>query len=80
MLIHPAMSDEGLAVGAANALNSQKASDRSAVTTRCMDHAYLGPEFTTEEIARALDHECIPYQHYENCEKEIAGLLSQGMW
>ena len=78
LFIHPAMSDEGLAVGAALALNYQIGPDPAQLNTRCFEHVYLGPEFTEAEITGTLDAEGVKYYASENIESEIARLISEG--
>jgi carbamoyltransferase len=74
--VHPAMSDEGIGLGAALALYYQKAPDAPKRT--CFDHVYLGAEFGDEEIRTALNRENLAYEYFERVEPEIAQLLSAG--
>lgn len=78
VLVHPGMTDEGLAVGAALALNGQLSKEPAAVTRRCFDHVFLGPSYSDEEIEKALGAAAVPYNRSENVEEEIADLLAQG--
>src|SRR5258707_4224183 len=50
--VHPAAGDAGLAVGAAYYVLDQKLGKPRVFV---MDHAYLGPGYTREEIRRARD-------------------------
>ncbi|MGH7797321.1 MAG: carbamoyltransferase family protein [Candidatus Binatia bacterium] len=78
VFVHPAMSDEGLAVGASLALNYVKAPDPTAIGTRCFDHVYLGPSFTEAQVQRLLAVEGVKYQQHRWVEEEIARLLAEG--
>ena len=78
VFIHPAMSDEGLAVGASLALNYMKSPDPSAIASNCLNHVYLGPEYSDSYIHRMLAAEGISYQQHSHIEEEIARLISEG--
>ena len=75
--IHPGMSDEGMPVGAALALYyelSGEQYDPDKITT--MEHVYLGPEFSDEEIKAELDKEDVKATYHDDVEVEIAKLLA----
>jgi len=78
LFIHPAMSDEGLAVGAALALRYQKAADPAKLDTRALRHVYLGPEYPEAALRRALEGADVPHRRYEGVEREIARRISEG--
>jgi len=78
VLVHPGMTDEGLAVGAALALNYQLAKDYRTVPRRCLQHVYLGPSYSDEEIEEALNASGVPYNRSNDIEESIAELLAQG--
>ena len=78
IFIHPAMSDEGLAVGASLALNYTKSPDPSMVSTRCFDHVYLGPDYSESEVQKLLVTEGVKYQQHRQVEEEVAHLLADG--
>ena len=78
VFVHPAMSDEGLAVGASLALNYTKSPDPSAISTRCFDHVYLGPEYSDSQIQKLLAAEGVKYQKHGQVEEEIARLIADG--
>jgi len=78
VFIHPAMSDEGLAVGAALTLNYLHAPDPDSLERRCLDHVYLGPDYAESDLSRALDAEAIQYAYHGDIEGEIARLISEG--
>ncbi len=75
--VYPAMSDEGLAAGAALALYADRAPGRGG-GSRCCETVYLGPEFSDAEITKAFDGEGVPYRRPNEIECEIADLISQG--
>jgi carbamoyltransferase len=77
IFIHQGMSDEGIGVGAALALYYSKA-ETNMKRKVCMNHVYLGPEFSTDEIKREIDSEGLTYEFHEDVEKEIARLLASG--
>ena len=76
--IHPGMSDEGLAVGALLGWMSQHSQNPSELPTRCLNHVYLGPEYSDQEIADALDSAGVTYTHHENYDEEIAKCIAEG--
>jgi carbamoyltransferase len=78
VFIHPAMSDEGLPLGAALAVAYQKSPDPSRLNRRCLNTVYLGPEFSDREIEKALDAEGIQHHAPDHCEEEIARLVAEG--
>jgi carbamoyltransferase len=78
--IHPGMSDEGLAVGAALACFgvSVRANGRPYTPIPLKD-VYLGNEYTEKEIAAALEKAGLKPAHYPGTvEMEIADRLAQG--
>jgi len=78
VFVHPAMSDEGLAVGASLALNYLKSPDPSTLESRCFDHVYLGPDYSESYVQRMLAAEGINYQRHSQVEEEIARLIADG--
>jgi carbamoyltransferase len=77
--IFPAMSDQGLAVGAAYAYLATESPRRYTHTdTHQIPNVYLGPEFPNTEIKVALDQNGIQYSFHKDVEKEVAKLLAQG--
>jgi carbamoyltransferase len=53
--VHPHMGDGGLAAGAAlDVYHREEAAGGGGYTPRRLDHAYLGPAYTEQEIDRAL--------------------------
>ena len=70
--IHPNMGDGGCSVGAALCCAGD-----SLQQTKLRD-AYLGPEFSKEEIAQALRDEDVNFAAPENLEAEAARLINEG--
>jgi carbamoyltransferase len=82
MFIQPAANDAGASLGAA--YMSQQSS-KEAKKPPAMSHAYLGPEYSSQEIQRVLDqyNERFHYKEDENIAKTTARLIHQGkvvMW
>lgn len=80
LFVHPGMSDEGLAVGAALAYagSLQRKASR-AHTPIGLEHVYLGNAYDENEIARAVRAASLEPQHLPGeIEPEIASLLAQG--
>ena len=78
IFIHPAMSDEGLSVGAALTLNYLHSNDPASLDRRCFDHVYLGPDYTEADISQALETAAVEYSYHPNIEEEIARLIAEG--
>ena len=77
--IHPAMGDEGLAVGAAFAMSVAvgKANSVKIASSKLAD-VYLGPGFSEAEIERSVSKQGLEAQRIEHVERSIAELLAQG--
>jgi carbamoyltransferase len=73
IFIHPNMGDGGCGTGAALLQFAGSAETR----TRLQD-VYLGPEFSSEEIAEALNRAHLPFTEYKPVEPKIAMLLAAG--
>lgn len=76
VFVFPAMSDEGIAAGAALVKFHEHGGD--AGPDRCIENVYLGPEFSEEEIQAALRSEGVEYSRPENYEAEVARLIADG--
>lgn len=77
VFVYPAMSDEGIAGGAA--LMQWAQSNPSASRPRkCIDHVYLGPEFSEAEIRDALAAEGVEFTRPRNFEAEVARMIADG--
>ena len=75
--VFPAMSDEGLAVGAAFAYFSNALADKHFMPRKVQD-VYLGPSYSTQEITAELDRFGLPREYKEDMENEIARKLADG--
>ncbi len=79
IFIHPGMSDEGLAVGAALASWAESMSASGAFPQApVINDAYLGFEFDDSEIESAIKDAGYKHRRFEEIEKEIASLLAEG--
>ena len=71
IFIHPNMGDGGCGTGAALLEFPQS-------TPRRLDHVYLGPEYSAEQITEALQRAQLPFTHYRPIEPKVAALLAAG--
>ena len=78
VFVHPGMGDEGMGVGASLAVYHDPESGRQAPSGRCLDHVYLGPEYSDEEILEELKQAGFAYQECDDVETEVAQLLADG--
>lgn len=78
VFVYPAMSDEGLASGAALMLAADKGEVSSRNGSRCFDHVFLGPQFSEDEIGEALRQAGVEFSHSSDIEKDIAQLIADG--
>lgn len=78
VFVHPGMSDEGIPVGAA--LNQYYALSGAPYDPDfdAMEHVFLGPEFSDEEISRELEKNDVEATLHDSVEPEIARLLAEG--
>jgi carbamoyltransferase len=74
LFVFPAMSDSGLAAGAALRVYYQEFSPSTNITK--FEHAYLGKDFS-DEIEATLKKLDIPYKKDADIEKTIAGLINE---
>lgn len=79
LYVFPAMSDEGLAVGAAYWLLAQQRPEELARQEpyRPMQ-MFFGPGFTDEEIEKTLAEHDVEYERVGDIERRVAELLSRG--
>ncbi len=73
IFVQPASSDAGTAIGAALEVVTEH-----GFRPGVMDHVYLGPSFTNEEIARALDSYKIAFRREEDVCRFAAEKIAQG--
>lgn len=74
IFIHQNMGDGGLALGGAMI----KVKEKGVKTDHLLRDVYLGPEYSNEEIEKALQNEKVTFQFHENIEAEIARLIHDG--
>ncbi len=75
LFVQPAASDAGTAIGAAS-----YASQQAGVPVEKMEHAYLGPQYTTEQCIDACENynQPVKWQRMENVQVETAKILADG--
>jgi carbamoyltransferase len=79
VFIHPGMGDEGLAVGAAFALEVISSSTSSLkISATKLSDVYFGSTYSEKEIAHAITKEGLQAEHVQGIEQKIAELLAQG--
>lgn len=75
LFVQPAASDAGTAIGAAS-----YTSEMAGVPVEKMEHAYLGPSYTTEQCINACEQypKNVHWQRLDNIIEETATILSKG--
>ena len=73
--VQPAAGDAGTALGAALWVDTQKSS--SATRSYRMDHAFLGPAFSDDEIEQFLRWSKLPYHRAQYLADEVADILAR---
>lgn len=73
--VQPAAGDAGTALGAAMWIDVQQRPGQKR--SFYMEHAYWGPDYNDEEIARFLDWAKVPYRRMHDVAAETADLLAQ---
>jgi carbamoyltransferase len=71
--VQPAAGDAGTALGAALWVDFEQ---RAGTTHWTMEHAYLGPSYSDEEIEGALQWAKLPYRRLDDVAEETAELLA----
>lgn len=74
VFVHPAMNDQGIAVGA----GLEYLATTRGVTSRPLCNVFLGPEFSDDECAAALDAAGIRYREEKDIDARVAELLANG--
>jgi carbamoyltransferase len=74
--IQPAANDSGTSIGAAYYLWNQKLNNPRS---KPLKHAYLGPEYTDNEIRKILESNDLTYSQIKYPEVYIANMISQGV-
>jgi len=75
--VHPGMTDCGIGVGAAFAAY-HSSETHAHPSTSGMEHVYLGPSYSEEEIERAFQESGVGFRRSEDVEVDIARLLADG--
>jgi len=78
MWVQPAAGDAGTALGAAlwiDALERREQGDNGRLFR--MDHAFLGPSYSDDEIEQFLCWSKLPYRRLTSIADEVAGILEQ---
>lgn len=80
IFVHPGMSDEGLAVGAALAVQGEHNREQGIpYQPRELTSVYLGNEYSDADIAEAIRQAGLTANHFPGCvEAEIGAKLAQG--
>jgi carbamoyltransferase len=74
IFIHPAMTDQGISMGAGLAWLAEN----DMATNQPLPSIFLGPGFTDDEAAAALDAAELAYERPENTAAHVAELLANG--
>jgi len=77
--VQPAAGDAGTALGAALWIDAQEREGtwKSSERRYCMDHAFLGPAYTDDEIEQFLIWSKLSYRRLANVAEEVADLLAR---
>jgi len=78
LVIHPAMDDGGLAVGAAFAELARGRGKEASKLIRRLPNAYLGPEFDADTIADSIQRSGCKVQRDDAIHESIATLIDRG--
>ncbi len=74
VFIHPAMSDQGIAVGAALA----HLAETVGLAPHPIPHVFLGPDCAEDEMGRALEDARLPYERCADVDARVADLVVRG--
>lgn len=75
LFVQPAATDDGTAIGAAIALQRRA---RRGTDNRRMDHAYVGPAYSSETVRGILNDSRAPHVQVDGVERVAASLLADG--
>jgi carbamoyltransferase len=80
VFVYPAMSDEGIAAGAAlwQGWDTAARTSSEGEPQRCFDQVYLGPEYSRDEIRAALRAGGVDFTEPEDPVRAVAELLARG--
>jgi len=74
VFVHPAMSDQGIAVGAAY----HYLAHNGGMQPKRLKHVFFGPEYGEEEMGAALDHARLTFSRPRDLEVEVADKIIKG--
>jgi carbamoyltransferase len=77
IFIFPAMGDDGVSVGAGYLTYFKKSKDKIKLKSKISD-AYLGREYSDDEIIKTLEKHNLNFHKSKNIAHEVAKLLSEG--
>jgi carbamoyltransferase len=75
--VQPAAGDAGTALGAALWIDREARGGDTSPRAFCMEHAYLGPAYSDDEIEAALRHARAPYVRPSDLAEAIADRLAE---
>jgi carbamoyltransferase len=76
--VQPAAGDAGTSLGAALWIdNQERAKKNEGKRIYAMEHAYLGPQYSDDEIENFLKWSKVPYRRMDDVSKETAEILMQ---
>ncbi len=73
--VQPGAGDNGTALGAALWIDAQERGKQERIY--CMEHSFLGPQYSDDEIETFLRWSKLPYRRLTNVAEETADLLAQ---
>lgn len=76
--VHPAMDDSGLSVGGALAALAEAPGADPARLSQRLENVYFGPQYSDEEIIRAIDASGFKTTRETDITRVVAGLLAEG--
>ena len=74
VFVHPAMNDHGIAVGA----GLEYLARVHALRPSPLQNIFLGPDYSDEECARALDESSLHYREERDIDARVAALIADG--
>jgi carbamoyltransferase len=78
VFVFPAMGDGGLASGAAYCALRDRGVRLERTDGVALPHVYLGPDFTDQQIEKALAHSGLPYEPQDDIATTAARLIHEG--
>ena len=78
IFVHPCMGDGGLSLGAALWGSRPPVADKLSVIHPQLDDVFLGPEYSIDEMRRALEDAGVSYTEHETIERRMAKAIHDG--